>query len=105
MKFKAKPFIKIDKRNTGYGEWAYYINRHDFNPKLNSLDSMNQYLRWREWCWTTWGPSKELDLWMEDRHRTTESQNPHWCWSNNQYHSRIYLRTDKELSQFLLKWT
>lgn len=105
-----KIFKKLDKRNTGFGHWTYYINR----PSRNSLisypslyESQQIFFAWREWCWQTWGPSKELVDWLEDTRQTTEavSHNKHWCFQNDQYSTRIYLRTDKELSMFLLRWS
>jgi len=105
-----KLFKKLDKRNTGYGYWKYYINRsYYYSGNIVSLYQATQlYFAWREWCWQTWGGSKELDSWLEDtRHlpnANTVGHNEHWCFQNNQFATRIYLRGDKELSTFLLRW-
>lgn len=106
---KNKLFKKLDKRNTGHNHWGYYINRpkRHYNSTFTLHQSQQVFFNWREWCWSTWGPSKELVDWLEDRRQTTEpvSHNEHWCFQNDQYATRIYLRTDKELSLFLLRWS
>lgn len=103
-------FHKLDRRNTGYGNWTYYLNK----PRMgNSIifglqESYQKFYEWRNWCWQTWGPSKELQHWLEDLRNPNQlavSHNEQWCWQNDEYATRIYLRTDKELSIFLLKWS
>jgi len=108
-----KLFKKLDRRNTGFGEWKYYLNR-PYDPTLGHFDSKQHFFKWRAWCWSTWGDSKELIEWMSDRHSVNKymlpiikdfaSHNEHWCWQNDQYSCRIYLRSDIELSHFLLSW-
>jgi len=71
-------------------------------------ESYQKFYEWRNWCWQTWGPSKELQHWLEDLRNPNQlavSHNEQWCWQNDEYATRIYLRTDKELSIFLLKWS
>lgn len=107
---QKKIFKRLDKRNTGYGHWEYYINRpsRSYRTAFMSLyESQQVFFSWREWCWQTWGAGKELDDWLEDLRHTGDpsSHNEHWCFQNNEYGSRIYLRTDKELSMFLLRWS
>lgn len=111
---KSKIFKELDKRNTGYSYWKYYINRTFYRSRSSNIitlyDSTQLFYSWREWCWNTWGSSKELDSWLEDfRHMQSSnsaiSHNEHWCFQHNQYATRIYLRTDKELSMFLLRWS
>lgn len=106
-----KIFHKLDRRNTGYGDWAYYINRQP-NINIGLFNATQKFYEWRNWCWQTWGPSKELVSWFEDLRNQIQnpnliaiSHNEHWCWQHDQYATRIYLRTDKELSMFLLKWS
>ena len=61
----------------------------------------------REWCWATYGPSKEIDSWLRDKNKSSDtiSQNQKWCWHNDAYTARIYLRTNKEADWFTLKWS
>lgn len=99
MNFKKR---KLDRRHSGYGEWKYYIMP---NAPWNRV-GMNKFFEMREWCWNTWGHSKEINEWMRDKlDPTSISQNNKWCWQNDTYNVRIYLRTDKELSHFLLTWS
>ena len=107
---------KLDKRNTGSGEWAYYITihaghtQHPINKDLVWYLVRNQYQEIREWCWQTWGSSKELNEWLRSNfHLMTNGenspcQNAHWCWITDQSYSRIYFRTDKEIMLFKLRW-
>lgn len=108
---KNKIFTKLDRRHNGFHYWKYYVNRPntDYGKMLTLYGSQSIFFQWREWCWAQWGPSKELDDWLEDLrnpHLADQyiSHNEHWCFQHNQYSTRIYLRDDKELSTFLLKW-
>lgn len=106
---KNKIFTKLDRRNTGFGYWEYYINRpkRAFNSNLSLYECQQTFFSWREWCWQTWGPSKELDDWLEDirQNKDAVSHNEYWCFQNRDYSTRIYLKSNKELSLFLLKWS
>jgi len=91
---------KLDKRNNGYGQFKYYAK-----PTSQGMHEV------RAWCWDTWGSSKELGEWLGDNvslavnlFHQTHCFNKHWCWQNDQYYCRIYLRTDEELAFFQLKW-
>lgn len=105
--------FKVTKLNRKYTGWQYFQYIVTVEPPRNNLYSdrliLNQkWFELREWCWTTWGPSKELEDWLkakmiaEDKH---VSQNTHWCWQNDRYATRIYLTSDKELNWFRLRWS
>lgn len=99
MKSK-KIFTRLDRRHTGFRDWKYFLNK--------PLGDRQTFHIWRAWCWNTWGPSKELHDWINDTKypMTIDAcRNPQWCWQNDQYATRIYLRDDKELSQFLFQWS
>ena len=98
----GKKFIKLDKRHTGEVHFDYYI---PFNRYSNGTNNQSFYI-YRNWCWETWGSSKELVYWLKDEKYPIipVSHNDHWCWQNDEYATRIYLSTEKELSIFLLKW-
>lgn len=107
---KSKIFKKLDRRNTGFSDWKYYVNRPSRSNHivyLSLYECQQIFFSWREWCWQTWGPSKELEDWLEDTRHTNHavSHNEHWCFQNRDYATRIYLRSDKELSMFLLRWS
>lgn len=96
MTIKVK---KLDKRNTGYGKFKYAVNSTSLYAK--------EFYEIRAWMWDTWGASKELKDWMLDFRISIDAvgcQNEHWCWQNDEYNRRLYLRTDKELVLFRLRW-
>jgi hypothetical protein len=96
MTIKVK---KLDKRNTGYGKFKYAVNSTSLYAK--------EFYEIRAWMWDTWGASKELKDWMLDYRIVLADvgcQNEHWCWQSDEYNRRLFLRTDKELILFRLRW-
>lgn len=86
---------KLDKRNNGYGDFVYSIR----------FIRQKEFYKVFDWAWNTWGTTKDLADWILDaRNNEFEFQNNHWAWQNDQYHRRIYLRSDAELVLFTLKW-
>ncbi len=92
---------RTDGRFKGYKNWKYYI---DLDARYKKDDK--NFFAVREWCWSTFGPSKEIDSWLADiKHPSNNiSQNEKWCWHYDSWTSRIYLRTDKEADWFSLKY-
>jgi hypothetical protein len=84
---------KLDRRYKGYGQFKYTVSfwLSKEYPKFCEI---------RNWCWTQWGPSSEVDIWE----RNPALQSPNWCWVKDDYKVRIYLTSDKEYQWFLLKW-
>lgn len=111
---KTENYNKLRKNNNGYGHFMYYINR----PRLSSeskkyhtlYSSTQQFFRWRDYCWTNYGPSKEINNWLLDikfdgtLDPIAVHHNEYWSWQNNEYGTRIYLKSDAELTPFLLVW-
>ncbi len=107
---------KIDGRHSGYGQWTYYVKRpnpysyFNSNNKISTYQAQQQFHSWFAWCWETWGPSKTLKLWYKDLDHNkvlnpdAVSHNEHWCWEMDENQERIFFRTDKEFSLFLLRW-
>ena len=99
MTIKVK---KLDKRNNGYGKFKYVIHSNSLYNK--------EFFEIRAWMWETWGASKELKDWLVDARFILANdellgcQNEHWSWQNDEYARRLYLRTDKELVLFRLRW-
>ena len=52
----------------------------------------------RDWCWQTWGPSREVDNIYIGR---VERR---WAWATDHYNIRLYLKDDEELTLFKLKF-
>lgn len=95
MKPRAK---KTDKRFTGREYFGYYVNLASKTTEPNFHDV-------RAWCWEQWGPSKELSDWLKDRRFGAAAgpcQNPHWCWSNDEYRRRIMFHSQEEAAMFTL---
>lgn len=95
---------KLDGRHTGWKDWKYYIEiSYSYGDVNNRKVKFNQM---REWCWETWGPSKELTEYDHtDLFDGIHCSNSSWCWLNDEHgRRRIYLRTDQEAEVFTLRW-
>jgi hypothetical protein len=96
MKFK-----KLDRRMNGYGDFTYGI---DFTSRELAGPAFDEV---RQWCWESFGPSTELDIW-EVRDRPEDTRNDKWAWDRGQYNKSwrciIYLATEKEANWFKLRW-
>ena len=104
----TKKFTKIDKRHTGHSYFEFYTDWFYEPWYSNSALSFQRFCMIRDWCWQTWGSSKEINNWIKDVNDRSRcelySQNEHWSWGNEGFKPRIYLCTEKELSLYLLKW-
>lgn len=85
---------KLTRQYNGHAHFAYLIQPNTFDQ----IASRQQLAEWREWCWATWGPSREL-LWA-----TTRPPVPVWAWDTEHGNRRIYLKSDAELVLFELKF-
>jgi hypothetical protein len=91
----------LDRRHNGFGQFKYRVEIGG----LNHVDRIQNFNEIREWCWTVWGRSCELDY---ARARFFKDQ-PHaivWCWRKNSQepHGYIYLLGPEQASFFKLKW-
>lgn len=97
--------IELDRRHTGYGIWKWYVvPPRDY---LTQDISKFKFFEYREWCWSEWGPSKELDQYgYRDLFDGVISSSKHWCWSiiSKQGPYLIYLKGDLEANLFALRW-
>ena len=82
--------VKLDNRYSGCRHWKYLVSLRDINDLITV----------RNWCWEVWGASCERELWQ-----IAPDANQHWAWSCNEYYRRIYLKTDTELSAYLLQFS
>ena len=62
--------------------------RRNSTATSNLLTPQQQLAEWREWCWATWGPGREL-LWS-----ITATPDAAWAWDTEHGNRRIYLKTD-----------
>lgn len=98
---------KTDKRHTGNEYWKYLViverSANTVYGKAALIQKTLDLNTIREWCWTTYGPSCELELWMATPDGSI-SKNDKWCWHTNFNNFKIYLHTEKEANWFKLKW-
>lgn len=96
--------IKLDKRFKGNGHFKYGA----------TTNFEHIFCEMREWCWTTFGPSKEIGYWLDDtdfrihympKPKTVVHHNEHWSWhSDDLSFNKIFLRSEKELVLFKLRF-
>lgn len=91
MNYKVK---RLTRQYNGFTHFKYLIQP----TAPNVVITRQQLVEWREWCWTMWGPSREL-LWA-----ITGAPDAVWSWDTEHGHRRIYLKSDAELVLFQLKW-
>ena len=85
---------RLTRQYNGHAHFAYLIQPYTFDQ----IASRQQLAEWREWCWATWGPGREL-LWS-----ITATPDAAWAWDTEHNNRRIYLKTDAELVLFELKF-
>jgi hypothetical protein len=91
MTYKVK---RLTRQYNGYTYFKYLIQ-----PTIGGeINARNQLVEWRNWCWETWGPGREL-LWS-----TASTPEAVWAWDTEHSNKRIYLKSDAELVLFQLKW-
>jgi len=87
--------IKLDGRHSGHEKWGYYIE-----PLIYSSGARyKMFHEWRKWCWNTYGESMERDHAAQEQLRDYK-----WCWFVYNGIYRIYLKSDKELNWFKIRW-
>jgi len=91
MSYKVK---RLTRQYNGYGHFKYVVQPKAFDQIVNR----QQVSEWREWCWTMWGPGRELS-WS-----ITGTPGAVWAWDTEHGNKRIYLKSDAELILFQLKW-
>lgn len=103
---------------TGFQTMAQFV-RYGRDSAAQYL-FMKDFIRLREWCTETWGPSTELDVWLAQRKANIEYQigkssdshhmaNQHWSYSlDTSSHSktefRIFLAQPEDVAFFKLRW-
>jgi hypothetical protein len=107
---------KVDIRYIGYPYFKHCVSIHPTYDPFKSRKADNLFFEIREWCWQTWGASKEVDEWVADKQYVTYqivinqtigplySQNDNWSWKKDKSTHRIYLAKDEDLTMFKLRW-
>jgi len=83
---------RLTKQFSGHQHFKYCVNY--------TYKDFQQFVDQREWCWTTWGASSELEFYGR-----TKTSNTHWAWITDNHRVRRYLATDQEASHFALRWS
>ncbi len=98
---------KTDKRHTGHNEWKYVaiVERRPTTGFGNAsiIQRQQDLNEIRNCCWTTMGPSCELEFWLMLPYNSP-AKNNRWVWHTNFDNYKIYLRTDADVNWFKLKW-
>jgi hypothetical protein len=95
---------KTDKRHTGNDRFKYYVEVKATTTGEYKL-MQEKFYELRQWCWETWGPSREIDQYTYFEGNWTEDQNITWSWINDEHRSRLYLGNKEEAAHFALKWS
>jgi hypothetical protein len=95
---------KTDKRHTGSDRFKYYVDIKWTDYAKEHKLVMEKFFEIRQWCWETWGPSREVDQYSSKEGSWTADQNLSWSWINDQHRARIYLGSKDEAAFFTLKW-
>lgn len=95
---------QLDARFAGYGQFKYVvesISNYKTGVPLGYMANVKNAFEWREWCWSTFGPSLERDWVVRDSFRDYEYK---WCWHTQTRDCKIYLKGDNELAWFKLRF-
>lgn len=93
--------IRTDRRHAASNEFDFYI---EMNYTPDVIERHLKYLEYRNYCWTTWGPSAERDHYLLLAKRDLQP-NQHWAWHTVDTIKRIYFKTEQEFSWFHLRWS
>lgn len=102
--------VRLDKRWTGHRQFRYCINFIEYTSTRNHR--LRLFNKIRDWCVESWGMSCERDVYgilAEDLSKVglDTPLNAHWAWHSdlNTGAFRFYLKTDKEVEFFMLRWS
>jgi hypothetical protein len=94
---------KLDKRYNGGEQFKYMVDVNYSRPSndtyLTRVDKIKEYVEIRIWAWQTWGESCEISSY------TTLKKDYVWSWDSDHSNMRFYMKGDKELAWFQLKWS
>jgi hypothetical protein len=104
MKFKIEKLDGRHKGNSSFTHRAVVLGLIE--------DRFIDFLTLREWCWNTWGPSCEREIYLNSHFNHfinshfNKIKNNSWAWHYNDDYNEccIYLAGSKELELFTLKW-
>jgi hypothetical protein len=85
---------RLTRQYNGHTHFKYIIQP----TEKNILIARNQLADYREFCWQTWGPGRELLA------SITATPDARYAWDSEHGNLRIYLKSDAELMLFELKF-
>ena len=90
---------RLDKRYGGHTAFKYAISpiSKEFIQRQQDFRSV------RNWAWDTYGPSAERDWVLSQSH--IDNTQPTWAWDTEHGNTRLYLKSDAELTLFELKFS
>lgn len=91
---KSYTVKRITRQYNGHGHYQWLVQC----GVCDEIQNQQDLSAWREWCWQTWGASREL------KWAITRPPVPVWAWDTEFRHKRLYLRSDAELTLFQLKF-
>ena len=80
---------KLDRRFAGGAEFEYCLDF--FGP-----DKGKHFCQVRNWFWETFGSSSELIFYVDS--------DQVWAWITDGHRTRIYIKSNKELEWYKLRW-
>lgn len=98
MSFKIE---KLDGRHKGSSYFSHRVLVQGLK-----LERLKEFQTVREWCWATWGPSCEREIYLSFAFNKIENRPLHWAWHYEVQFDEcyIYITGPKELELFTLKW-
>lgn len=90
---------KLDGRHKGLNRLKYRILIHG-----TTTDRFQTFLQIRQWCWDTWGPSCEREIFLPLANNNPGSNDWAWHFEEKFQACYIYLSGSKQLELFSLKW-
>jgi hypothetical protein len=90
---------KLDGRHKGLNRLKYRILVQ--GPRT---EKFQDFLQVRRWCWETWGPSCEREIFLLLAQNNVESMDWAWHFDEKWQACYIYLAGSKQLELFSLKW-
>lgn len=82
---------KLDGRFRGHRKFKYFV-------QLAKYHELALFQEMREWCWSSFGPSAEINLLLELQREEK------WSWDITDWSNRILFRDEATLNWFRLKY-
>ena len=95
---KKYAVTRLDRRYNGHIKFKYFISP----ISRDLIQGRRDFQALREWAWGCYGPGMELDWACSMSH--VDKTEPIYSWCTEHGNRRLYLRGNKELTVFELKF-